>query len=490
MDNVLINNLERPVSSDINVAQRLQGRSLAFYLKHLYSKRHTLQTENIPHATTIGLSAYASTNGDASIVLHPGVLTQDSSALAPTPLQYESSLRVGAQRDSLTIALPVPGGITWYLLEAQVQQVTTSSSRDIFDPASGNFVVTLVPKVRELGITTQWVAGTATALPTPSGGDWVMLAAFKVQTTGTIADITTDQFLLAPDVHTVRDSAEGWERFADLSYIRPAATPSVPATGVVALSVREAVTNANLDSRLSVGGRAMCFSTATNTPFSFTPTDAEFLMPGTTVSADTWYYLYLCPWNSSVPVSMANRKQRGILVLSAVAPESTSGFNNSGLVLPDPWGGYSVPAYMAPCVGALRRLSSNDGWVPMVGAGRDYTMIDWSIGTPTNLLVSASNPMAIPAAFMPAHAKTVKFSVSSVVSSSGDDNVDVWISETGQGGSSGAASRGFILLGAETNIDWTCEVPRHLAQEMFTRCLGGAPRTVSANALRITGFTV
>ena len=105
-----------------------------------------------------------------------GVLLQDSATLTPVPGSLDSNYRVGINRVATIVAMPAPGGTTFYLIEGQVYELTTTTeSRDILDPATGNFVPTNVPKQRERRVQFQVVAGGADA-PAPSGGEWVPIA--------------------------------------------------------------------------------------------------------------------------------------------------------------------------------------------------------------------------------------------------------------------------------------------------------------------------
>ena len=191
-DNVDFNNLERALSSDLDNAQSIEARFLADLLAQVFATKTTTTGAGVPTnavADRVLGGLIASVSGTANAVdVGLGALVQNSASIVPVPGTFDSSYRMAINRTLQTIAAPAPGGNTYYLLEAQMADVITSTqNRDIFNTVTGLFVPTAVTKITERQIALQFRAGTASAAPAPQA-DWVPLAVvFRVAGGGPVA---------------------------------------------------------------------------------------------------------------------------------------------------------------------------------------------------------------------------------------------------------------------------------------------------------------
>lgn len=189
MDRVKINVRERPYSGDINDAQAMQARMLASFLRNLGAKRQLAGSgelvDTLPRHAVVGLDAVP-TAGGASVTVNPGMLAQFSAVWPSAPAALEDTLRLGYLRSAVTVSRPATV-LAFQLLEARVVDVVTQTdSRDILDPASGNFVPATVDKQIERQLEFQVVDGVPSSLQIPafSGAPWVPLYAWMTDAAG------------------------------------------------------------------------------------------------------------------------------------------------------------------------------------------------------------------------------------------------------------------------------------------------------------------
>lgn len=357
IDNVFFNTRERAISTDINNLESLAGRNL------LESLRWMIATQNDP--ASVGTPGTAASNPRSVVVgglqaaaagndlaVSPGVLFQESATLSPLPGAFDSPYRFGRLATTEIITMPSPGVDTFYLLEAQIVQVLTSSqSRDIFNVGTQTFVPTVVPKEYEFQIQFQLLTG-GSAFPTPSGGDWVVIAGIRRPGGGGP--------VLGSDIY---DLAMRW---SDYTPAQQRVTPVSPASTPLFLSapyLKTVFEPGNAASNLIIGSAMVQYrglSFMYRTPAAgIDVTSAQYLEPGVVLAADTWYYLYLMPYNGQLPRSSygAGFMHQGVIVLRATPPVN-SGASGSSL-LPNPWGGASTNGV---CVGAILRNDTNTGW--------------------------------------------------------------------------------------------------------------------------------
>jgi hypothetical protein len=349
-DNVQINIRERPLSTDINEAQSMIQRTVADSLMRILSSRSN--TASVPRNCALGGLEVAPSG--TNVLVQPGMLVQFSTTLTPTPDPLDSDYRLGRNPEPEVVVMPSPGTTTWYVVEAQVTPVVTVSEvRDVLDPGSGAFIPTLVTKQTEYRLAFQLVAGVAGgSIPVPTGGNWVPLAAVRRVGGGpavTAADII-------PLAAQWGDGGGGVYSETDAG---DHAVQCLAATFVQVTFQRPARNN----------GAPMYFRDA---PASIDPGTATYLSPSTTLAANTWYYLYLCPWGSLLPTRFygADITHNGLLVLSDVPPDvSADGLRrpSAPIDLPAPWDLGSAPAVSSClCIGALLRNSGNTGFVTQV----------------------------------------------------------------------------------------------------------------------------
>lgn len=367
-DHVVINVRERPLSTDIMDAESLMHRVVLDGLMYgnaaEFPGQDNTNTPNLLYRNLcVGLQVRSPGVG-TTVSVSAGALYQKSATLAPTPGSLDSPYRVGFNRTSLAVTLPVPASTTFYLLEAQVSESITSTSRDIMDPASGNFVSTAVPKRKTYGITTQWTAGTTTNYPTPTGGDWVVLCGIKVDNTGSHTG-QVGVVDMRPLIGGLATPNRGTWTHGERPLI---GTPLQIIGGSLYLTVDRAVA-AGLTNTDVNGGLVMhCRPNDTLTGFD----PATIKEPATIYSADGVYYIYLCPWNGLTPGTLGDGVSgygsgRGLLLISSTPPSSSTtnpGYNSAGLSLYAPFAATTIATGSVPCVGRIKRNSANTDWVP------------------------------------------------------------------------------------------------------------------------------
>jgi hypothetical protein len=489
MDKLIINPRERPYSPDIMDMQSMIGRAISDLMKFEHASALNpdsgLSSTNVCYGLAVDSNAGT---GLTYVSMTTGVLMQFSTTLAPVPGTLDSKYRIGFNLNSLQIDLPNPGVATWYLLQAQVQETTTLSElRDIMDPVLGQFTPTNVSKRKEWTIKADaatWLVGSTTQIPVPSFGDWVPICAALVQPGGTIA-ANADFVDVRPVAHARHSLRQGWSRSARVPVLETNATPTTPANWTIKLAVDEAVTNQ--DAAGYGGGLKLQVSDDSATLNSIDPTSAAVIELGLTITASKWFYLYLCPWYDVAPDN--NRQSaahtRGVLVLSDKAPDAEGLFNGSALTLPAPFGNYPVPAYQAPCVGALRSNYTNNGWDVMSGGSGYFTMADndnWN----STIFISGSTSYTIPSSRIPQNAKTITWSLSTDSASAAGF---LW-HEIGDAGFASGYGHGRLVqqvVTSDTHVYGLVTVPRkHSAKSLIT--LPGA-RTLTQQAGIIVGYT-
>lgn len=182
--------LERWVSEDFNDAQEL-GMRMTMELARANARHYQTTAGGSPPTAPLRSHLASGLNieqtGGATITVNAGILAQQitsSPPLVPAPDTFDSSYRVGLNLSPLTAADPWDGTGSWWLLEAQVQRVTTlSEKRDIYNPAAVPPVfapsAANLDKRYEAQVVTQWTKDPinfATLLP-PNTAGWAPLGA-------------------------------------------------------------------------------------------------------------------------------------------------------------------------------------------------------------------------------------------------------------------------------------------------------------------------
>lgn len=481
----MINARERPYSPDIADMQSLIGRTLSHLLRQEHATVLSPSSTPAPEQACYGL-AISATVGLTYVTVSPGVLMQLSSTLVPVPGSLDSPYRVGLLHNITNVTIPATGSPVWMLLEARVSESSVSEQRDQLNATTGAFESQLVPKRKEYGIEFAWNPTTsATQIPAPRFGDWVPIGSILVQTSSSIA--------LAADVVDVRPSVKArsagarqdWSRSAEVTALRTVATPTAEHSYFIRLAVARAITNQPTGASYG-GGLELGTSDDDATLNSFDPTTVAIRDANlASIAADTWYYLYMVPWFDSAPVHARSGvpSARGILVLSGVAPDSEGLFNSAAIIPPAPFGSYTVPAGQAPCVGALR-ANGAPAWDPMAGGNGNFAMSN-NNNYNTCGFSAASDTTNIPAAVIPAHAKTITWSV--IVTATGA--ADTILMEIGQ--AAFVANEGFnsyvwpLSATAPITMFGLITVPKaHSAKSLITHV-----RTINAQTGIIVGYT-
>lgn len=384
-DNVQFNTLERALSGDVNDLQSMAARELSEILREMVVRR-SFTLGNVPGESprSVILGGLEVSPSGSDIAVAVGSLAQQNSTLLPVPGSLDSSYRLAINRAIETLTGPVPGVETFFLIEAQMVNVVTSSQvRDIFNPATNLFTPTPVDKLVERQVDFQFVTGAAGEAPVPSGDPWVPIAIVR-RPGGGGAVLGSDLY----DVRLLWD-AEAPQRdsfpFAfnivanrGSRFLLTVGQPGAPASNSVVIAAEVYTDPIRLwysrSGPLDVTG-------------------VEILSPGTVLVADTWYYLYLMPWQGLPLVSTRDpfATGRGILALSAVTTGAQGQMKNSLPVpLPPPFGVVDAPGAAGVVVAALRRNAGNTGWVP------SWTVEDNEVRLGPALTIGSFSPLASP----------------------------------------------------------------------------------------------
>lgn len=408
-DNVVFNNKEKAISSDVNIAQAMEARTLMTLLRFWNMSRLSgiglsNDLEGV-HPIVNGLQVVPNGN---NVDIQAGFVLQDSNTISPVPGTYDSTYRCALNLTTLNVIAPAPAGNTYYLLEVQMQEVTANESRDILNGVTGNFVAASVPKIRTRTLSTAWRAGSATAYPNPTGGDWVVLAGvYRPAGGGPVSLSHIQDMRLQPDL------------LIGEAHIERAARPSVNLLRVAAdndTAVRLSVGEAPVYCGSAFYRALRCHVRVLQggSPAGWDPADALIKDTTTTFAANTWYYVYVTHWKGLAPRMFApsGMVSRGVVVCSHVAPNGHSSSNSAALNLPNPFGG-TVPAGEACCVGILRRNNANNGWMSVHGCGDTYRVTGLTTTDGSGIQVGTGAGGAVinvPAADLP-RARLIRFKV-------------------------------------------------------------------------------
>ncbi len=350
---------ERYVSSDLNILENLWARWLTDAL--VYRDAQVLPAVSssavgapvLMQAVLGGLEVSA--NG-TSIDVAKGALVQ-TSPIAPVTDDPITAMAIGFNTATLTLATPAPGGDTWCLVQAQVQDVADGTvTVDIFN---GSVFVPTAGQVkrrrRTLNVTIKETGGTATSIPAPDAGFIPIAALFRPGGGGAVTNAAiVDIRPMLPVPHgTPHELRDHFYRTNDLAGTQTTITMSV---------------------RVGSQNGEMHFEPSSSSPTAFQPEAAAWKETGSpALAANEWWYLYMCPLViGGLPAIRprhlyANYKSEGVLVMSQVAPRTNLRDNSALITLPQPFAAHTVPIGQAVFVGAIRRNAGNTGWVPMSG---------------------------------------------------------------------------------------------------------------------------
>lgn len=374
-DKVVINVRERPLSTDIMLAQLIAGRLLGDSLKYLLGSQFSEEVlfsdpaRTLPATLAVGLNMFATT-GASLVNVRSGALFVDSATVPNTPAANDTTYRIGLSRADTTVALPAGGGSNrWQMLVAVIQEVVAvSETRDIMDADTAHFEPTLVSKLTEFRIAFSWVTGAASANPLPT----IPAVPAGAVPIGAVLQSGTGQVLSGSIIDlrpTLAKRPAGAHRQTYFSKPRAQITTfSTPDTRswFARICVSEAYASCGSTAELGGGQKLHYGGIGASIPTAdFSST--LFQEPGLTLTGSTWYYVYLAPWGDWAPGNTgATVDSAGVLVLSQFGP-SESGFNANILNLPPPYGIYPCAAGRAQCVGIVRTNAQSTGLVPMHG---------------------------------------------------------------------------------------------------------------------------
>ena len=396
-DNIFITFLERASSSDINNLQSLQARFMADTMRYLLQKR---ARGNFQSTDGFGVVAgMPVTASGTNVVVGEGVLMQYSTTLSPTPGALDSPWRMARNPSAVTVSGASPGSTSWYLLEAQMQNVVAATeNREIWNPALQIFVSTPVTVQNDRTVRFQLTLG-GTSIPLPSAG-WVPIAGVQFPAGGGAPLAIVDMRPL-PDVAEVYNVIS---RVEDSTF-NTISTPTTPSNSIAINSIVAASQCGPLFSNPSLANVDV--------------TASDVLSPGTVLTANSWYYLYLSPWSDNYikPRNAAvSYRNEGVLVLSSIPPTAGKAYPTAAVPLPAPYANGTVTFSAEPslvCVGALRRNTGNTGWVPSSHCAKRVDI--WEPGVLEFLTPTTFNPSASGTAnmtgFYPSNARRVRIGV-------------------------------------------------------------------------------
>lgn len=472
-DHITFNVRERPSSTDWNNLQSMEARTLNDLERYIQSAKlagNSSVTGTIRNCVPDGLLV---TPNGADVSISAGVLMQETTTLAPAPGSLDSSYRMGINRVATTQVMPAPGVTTFYLLEGQVAEVTTTTeSRDILDPATGSFVPTNVPKQVERHIVFQLTAGGASA-PAPVGGNWVPIAIIR-RPGGGGAVVVSDVIDARPlafngELHPLYPRVDLGFLYTDLAI----------SDGVRLNAIMDGI--GGVRSVLSVGGNISLSA-------------AEILQPALGIAANTWYFLYLAPWAGTHRIAgyqSTTAVVDGVLVLSDVVP-SEERLNSAPISLPAPFSVTQAPVNSSYMVAAVRRNAANTGWAQMQSS--DLREFDY-MGGVTNIATVAflnppgtgANAVAPAATIIPAKCKHYRCSAEWIGAAAATDQMYVYV--TAPGDAATFAFRASIddFLTSSFELD----VPSYLfhnSPDFDVYVSAGVPNANTDCTLRLTKF--
>ncbi len=291
-----------------------------------------------------GLGATPSAN-DISIA--PGIAVVPDLGAAPNrPLSQEALARNAA---ATVVTMPSPVTDTWYLVTAAVVQTSDAAvPRNRWVPANQAWespVPSIVKRTRfALAFTVS--AGSATNIPT-SASKMPICAVFRPAGGGAVAN---------SHIVDMRPFAAAGTQTGTVAFLRNLWSTDLFAAGATTLGI---------SSRVLAPDGTHLWVEATG----IDPIAAAYVDPSSgATGAGQWWHMYLCPTavGSSTRVQPRHAQpglssQQGIFVLSRAAPFGRT--NNATVNLPAPFNNFACAAGRAACIGALKRDSSNAGWL-------------------------------------------------------------------------------------------------------------------------------
>ena len=374
-DRIIYTQRERALSRDLVDLQALQNRANAMLASGVSSpEKLSGITARPPNAWWVAGLSFAYVSG--GIRVNGGMVGVLQPTYPSTPGPLDSPYRIGAMYDYQDIPLGPVGANTWYIIEARVgDALTLQEPRDVYDPATGTFVPTLVEKRREyqLELRARSNPGNPNNIPTLDP-DWVPLWAVE-WTPANQAGRVEDLRVTLQDVLQDRPS-QAFAR-SQRCVMPHTTTTAVRVEAVVETYSGRAGVLANMDGGFVLGSQLIDV------------VDPEILEPGAALTDFGWHYLYVAPWTSSpggdyevwprnvssLLVTTQRRAVRGVLVLSPKPPDYW-GRNSQTLNLPPPFSAYTAGAGTAACIASLNKRPGVNAWVPGSQVDGDATVFN------------------------------------------------------------------------------------------------------------------
>lgn len=414
------NNLEKLVEGDLNKLQQFLQLMAGEESRFMYGTEFpalvpaggpTQQDVPIAHGLLVSQGGSSST-----VTVSPGVLLQYSTTLNPTPITYETAYRQGLLLTAATVTLPTPGAQTYCLLQARVRQQTATESRPFFNTTTRAFNNSIALKEYTYDVEFSWVLGTSTNFPAGPSAGWVPIGGVVVTAANQLIGYPNG----AEGIFDLRPRPReklGFNRSRpQLRLLRTSSYGNTAPHGDSIQLSCEAVSSDVSTSNTS-GGIKMQHHPNNSVSLASIPA----LSP---VTAGTWYYIYLCPWNGVAPRRhSASTFLEGVLYATTVVPDRNE-CNSASFALPPPFANHTVNTGVARCVGALYRrptgvgwmsCTGNDGMVQFAEVPDQAPGISGSAGGPSlGVVLSATSPQ-----HWPQNAKRIKLRLSAQFNNTG-----------------------------------------------------------------------
>lgn len=398
-DKINYTTLERLLSSDINQDSRLRARNLMEIVRlltattELNSDNDAVALQALLQFVIGGLKVQPSVNG---VLVSPGIMIELWSGVSGEPSDDESPWVIGQLHVDTQLNVAVPMSDTWCLIQGRPVLDVVNGTRDEWNEGTESFDPISVPYLVTNGVELNVKLGTGSQIPVPDTG-WIPLAGLKRLSSG--ADPTSKELIdLRPlyDKQLVNVQTGGIEAY-DLNLETTHYDCTADTAGD---NIRFSCKMVN-----DLGGM---FARSRGTA-SVDITQAAIIDPTTTLSPNTWHYLYLCQWQDGTRQHGSLPRQaydgithQGMLVLSHIGP-TTQGARDmpSTVTLPDPFG---ASAKLGTCIGCLLRNPNGDGWYAEIIANNKMRLLNGNI----SLLVSGASPQTVGAGKVPTIARTIE----------------------------------------------------------------------------------
>jgi hypothetical protein len=354
--NLVMNALERALSTDINRLQNFESASVSEMLRALIDTGcgtddldagslyvpNTVQGNPLAGEIFSGL-LFAPTGGGTSALISPGVVAIFDPDTTPSAddSQYKLIQDPGTVTASLNLTSNASGSLRIDVIECsrvQPDNILETDSRDVYVPSAGTFTAITVNKVAQAQLQYRIRLGTVNAGFPGTAQGWLPIAVASVPTGTTTWDTVTVwdvRPLLEDRVYAMTAAGQDMPRVTRCMAI-------IDATSVAVTSTLRGTIEAQMNGR-RLGGvmRASCNAVTLDTDVVNLDATAN-IAAGVSIAATGLNYIYLATpfglprWAkyTAGPSGRVPRSPRGILFNTNVAPDYLYGTPHASLVLP------------------------------------------------------------------------------------------------------------------------------------------------------------